>query len=88
MPPCSIANGNSFPAIPDELIDLYPLEFRLVSPRLPFMQIRQAPRGKQLKLTGNIVNVPANVNLTVKTLPRSLNNEGTVEDKAKRRTEL
>ena len=85
MPPCSIANGNSFPAIPDELIGLYPLEFRLVSPRLPFMQIRQAPRGKQLKLTGNIVNVPADVNLTVKTLPRSLNNEGTVKIKLKRR---
>ena len=88
MPPCSIANGNSFPTIPDELIDLFPLEFRLVSPRLPFMQIRQAPRGKQLKLSGNIVNVPANVNLTIKTLPRSLSNEGTVKIKLKRKTEL
>ena len=85
MPPCAIANGNNFPKIPDLLLNLYPLELRLISPRLPFMQIRQAPRGKQLKLTGNVVNVPANVNLTVATLPRPINEEGTIKVQLKRK---
>ena len=30
----------------------------------------QAPRGRQLKIHGNIVNVPADVNNTVSMLPR------------------
>ena len=85
MPPCAIANGNNFCKIPDLLSNLYPLELRLISPRLPFMQIRQAPRGKQLKLTGNVVNVPANVNLTVATLPRPINEEGTIKVQLKRK---
>ena len=85
MPPCAIANGNNFPKIPDLLSNLYPLELRLISPRLPFMQIRQAPRGKQFKLTGNVVNVPANVNLTVATLPRPINEEGTIKVQLKRK---
>lgn len=34
------------------------------------MQIREMPRGRQLSLRGNVVNVPADVNTTVKTLPR------------------
>jgi hypothetical protein len=41
-----------------------------VAPRLAFQKIFQAPRGGQLKITGNVVNVPADVNNTVNMLPR------------------
>lgn len=69
IPACSVANGLKFPEPPDEL-KLTQLEERLVAPRLPFMQIREMPRGGQLSLKGNVVNFPADVNTTVKTLPR------------------
>ena len=45
----------------------------------------QAPRGKQLKITGNVVNVPADVSGTVNLLPRLGNETGTIKVKLKRR---
>ena len=33
------------------------------------MQIRELPRGGQLTIHGDIVNVPSDVNSTVQTLP-------------------
>ena len=59
----------SFPNKPS-VLDLTPLEERLISPRIPFMQIRELPRGGQLSIHGNVVNVPSDVNSTVHTLPR------------------
>lgn len=59
VPPCSIGNDFRFPAIPNELQGLTKLEERLISPRIPFMQIKELPRGGQLAVHGNIVNVPA-----------------------------
>ena len=56
-----------------EILNLTSLEERLVSPRIPFMQIHELPRGGQFKIHGNVVNVPADVNSTVNVLPRSLN---------------
>ena len=64
VPPCAIANGMQFPEKPS-FFDLKELECRLIAPRLAFQKIFQAPRGGQLKITGNIVNVPADVNSTV-----------------------
>ena len=54
------------------LLSLTPLEERLISPRIPFMQIRELPRGGQLSINGNVVNVPSAVNSTVHTLPRRM----------------
>jgi len=45
----------------------------------------QAPRGKQLKITGNVVNVPADVSSTVNLLPRLENETGTIKVKLNRR---
>ena len=45
----------------------------------------QAPRGKQLKINGNIVNVPADVNHTVGILPRLPSQTGTIKVNLKRR---
>lgn len=84
IPACSPANGLMFPVKPPEL-DLTPLEERLVAPRLPFMQIREMPRGGQLNVRGNVVNVPADVNSTVKLLPRLMNDTETVPVKFKRK---
>ena len=84
VPGCSIANNMKFPAIPDEL-KLTHMEERLVAPRLAFMQVKQLPRGGQLNLKGNIVNVPADVNATVRQLPRLMDNLETIPVKLKRK---
>ena len=84
MPSCAKANGMVFPIVPPQLL-LSPLEERLVSPRIPFMQLRELPRGGQLSITGNIVNAPANINTTVQVLPRTFNDLATVPIKLKRK---
>ena len=45
----------------------------------------QAPRGRQLKIHGNVVNVPAEVSDTVNMLPRLPNDTGTVKVNLKRK---
>ena len=67
--PCAITNGMKFPEKPI-FFYLNELECRLLAPRLAFQKIMQAPRGKQLKINGNAVNVPADVSTTVNMLPR------------------
>jgi hypothetical protein len=42
---CDKANKISFQEKPDVLKDLTPLEERLISPRIPYMQVRELPRG-------------------------------------------
>ena len=45
----------------------------------------QAPRGRQLKITANVVNVPADVGNTVSMLPRLSHETGTITVQLKRR---
>ena len=68
-----------------DCLNLTSQEERLISPRIPFMQICELPRGGQLSIHGNVVNVPADVNSTVNTLPRPLNESQTILIKLKRR---
>ena len=82
LPSCAKANKMTFP---DVLKDLTPLEERLISPRTPFMQVRELPSGGQLSIHGNVVNVPADVNSTVPVLPRPINESQTIPIKLKRR---
>ena len=49
LPSCAKANKMTFPEKPDVLKNLTPLEERLISPRIPFMQVRELPSGGQLK---------------------------------------
>ena len=58
----------AFPVKPD-FFDLNELECRLLAPRITFQKLMQAPRVRQLKINGNIVNVPADVTHTVSILP-------------------
>ena len=52
---------------PDDLFqsNLSELEYRLPASRLAFQKLMQAPRGKQFKINGNIVNVPVDVTNSV-----------------------
>ena len=84
LPQCSKVNGMSFPNEPS-VLGLTPLEERLISPRIPFMQICELLRGGQLSIHGNVVNVPSDVNSTVHTLPRLINESQTIPIKLKRR---
>ena len=77
-------NGMQFP-VKLECFDLNELEWRLLAPRLAFQKVMQAPRGKQLKITGNVVNVPADVSSTVNLLPRLGNETATIKVKLKKR---
>ena len=73
---CSKANKMGFTVKPQHL-KLTPLEERLTFPRIPFMQKHELPRGGQF-IHGNVVNVPADVNSTVSTLPRSIDESQTM----------
>ncbi|XP_069114560.1 uncharacterized protein [Argopecten irradians] len=73
-----------FPQKPEEL-EITEMEERLISPRIPFMQLCEKPRGGQRSLRGNIVNVPTDVQSTVKILPRTLADSETIQVKLKRR---
>ena len=68
VPPCAAVNGMVFPPKPI-FFDLNELECRLLAPRIAFQKLMQVSRGKQLKIHGNIVNVPADVTNTVAMLP-------------------
>ena len=68
IPSCAVVNGMIFPPNP-AFFDLNELEYRLLAPRIAFQKLMQAPRGRQLIIHGNIVNVPAVVTDTVSMLP-------------------
>ena len=72
------------PSIPRELL-LHSLEERLVALRTPFMQIRELPRGRQMSIKGNVVNVPADVATTVRVLPKRMDESHTIPVKFKRK---
>jgi hypothetical protein len=62
-------NGMKWPEKPFEL-QLFPLEERLISLRIPFMQLRELPKGRQYSVKGNVVNVPTDIQPVVDSLPR------------------
>ena len=68
LPNFSKANKMGFPDKP-KVRNLTSLEKRLISPRLPFMQLCKLPRGGQLSIHGNLVNVLSDVNSTMHCLP-------------------
>lgn len=84
VPPTAILNGKQFPIKPD-FFDLNELECRLLAPRLAFQKLFQAPRGRQFKIQGNVVNAPAEVSDTVNMLPRLPSETGTIKVNLKRK---
>ena len=59
-------------------LDLHQLEERLIALRIPFIQIREVPRGGQYSLKGNVINVPVDILATVNCLPRPMDENFTV----------
>ena len=86
VPKLAYINGMKFPIVPYEL-DIFSGEERLISLRIPFMQIKALPRGQQLSLFGNIINVPGNIEPGIIALPRYINSHGTVCIRIKRKLE-
>ena len=85
VPKLCLANGLDFPPIPDELKGLSQLEHRLVSARIPFMQLRELRPTTQLGIRGNIVNVPIDIEECVNILPREFDRTSTIQLAFKRR---
>ena len=56
----------------------------MLAPWLAFEKLLQAPRGNQLKIKGNVVNVPAEVNNTLNMLPRLPQESETIKVQLKR----
>ena len=76
IPSLSVFNGFKFPEFPANLPPLDLLSERLISPRLPFMQIRRLRHvSGQYGIYGQIINVPVDVNNMVNKLPRNVNDD-------------
>ena len=83
-PKLSAANGMKWPDKPQEL-NLHQLEERLIALRIPFMQIRELPRGGQYSLKGNVINVPVDIQPTINCLPRPMDENFTVAIQLKKK---
>ena len=84
VPKLSVANGMKWPDKPPELY-LHQLEERLISLRIPFMRIRELPRGGQYSLKGNVINVPVDIQPTVSCLPRPMDENFTIAIQLKKK---
>ena len=87
IPKLSVANGMQLIEKPAEL-NLNHLEERLISLRIPFMQIRALNSGGQFSLKGSVVNVPSDIEPTIQALPRLQNQSETIPVKLKRMKEF
>ena len=87
VPKLSVANGMKLIERPAEL-NLNHLEERLISLRIPFMQIRALNSGGQFSLKGSVVNVPSDIEPTIHALPRLQNKSETIPVKLKRMKEF
>ena len=83
-PKLSVANGMKWPDKPPEL-NLHQLEERSIALRIPFMQIRELPRGGQYSLKGNVINVPVDIQPTINCLPRPMDENFTVAIQLKKK---
>ena len=84
IPKLSVTNGMKWPIKPPEL-NLHQLEKRLIALRIPFMQIRELPRGGQYSLKGNVINVPVDIQPTINCLPRPMDENFTVAIQLKKK---
>lgn len=76
VPFFSTTNGFKYPPKPPHLPPLNPISVRLISPRIPFMSIRRLTRRNgQYAITGQVINMPINVQETIQQLPRQLHDD-------------
>lgn len=84
MPPLAKVNGFSYPDQPPGLPPLDPISERLISPRLPFMQVRRLRHDFSYGIIGQVINIPVDVQQMVKCLPRQLNEDDVINVNIKR----
>ncbi|CAB0002561.1 unnamed protein product, partial [Nesidiocoris tenuis] len=89
--PKATANKNlTFPDLPASVKKLSPLELRMVSPYIPFMQIKSLMpnvlNGQQC-IKGSVVNIEVDIKEMTDVLPRNFDNLSTVQLKLKRHIE-
>ncbi|KAK3916797.1 NADPH-Fe(3+) oxidoreductase subunit alpha [Frankliniella fusca] len=87
-PPLSLCNGLEFPKVDKKIAKLNRVEERLLAPRHIFQTIWtfQGPNG-QYKTKGGIVNVPIDIDTTVKSLPRNVNDSHMIHVRVARKME-
>lgn len=85
IPTQCVYNGLQLDPIPEQLSNLCALEARLVSQRLPFMQIFNLPKGGQKGIHGPVINVPSRLTDIMTTLPRVATTTGLVPLQLKRK---
>lgn len=88
IPPLSVYNGFKYPTVPDNLknfkLDL--VTERLISPRIPFMQIRRLRHvNGQYGIYGQVINVPIEVDTMVNRLPRNVDDDHCITVHIKRK---
>lgn len=78
IPTLAVSNGFRYPEYPSSpsLPPLDPIAERLISPRLPFMQIRRLRHAAgSYGIIGQVINVPVDVDRMVNELPRQLEDD-------------
>ncbi|GFT89712.1 helitron_like_N domain-containing protein [Trichonephila clavipes] len=83
-----VYNGFKYPPFPQHLKN-FPLDLvteRLISPRIPFMQIRRLRHVLgQFGIYGQVINVPIEVNTMVNSLPRNIDDDHSITVHIKRK---
>ena len=77
LPKLSVANGIKWSAKPPEL-NLHQLNERVIALHIPFMQISEFPRGGRYSVKGNVINVPVDIQPTINSHPRPMDESFTV----------
>ena len=86
VPILSKFNGFKYPEIPAHLPKLDLVSERLISPRIPFMQIRRLRHVHgQFGIFGQIINVPMSINTMLNSLPRNIDNDHCINVHIKRK---
>lgn len=76
IPYLSKSNGFVYPAFPNDLPELDLITERLISPRLPFMQLRRLRyEYGSSKIVGQVINIPVDVNNMISKLPRNIDDD-------------
>ncbi|KAK3909205.1 UPF0294 protein VP2298 [Frankliniella fusca] len=88
VPKMALSNGLDFPVVDDDIKKLNRIEERLLAPRHVFQTLWtvKGPSG-QFKTKGGIVNVPVEVDNTVSSLPRPINDSSMVHVRLARKME-
>lgn len=84
MPTLAKVNGFSYPDPPPGLPPLDPISERLISPRLPFIQVRRLRHDFSYGIIEQVINVPVDVQEMVKCLPRQLDEDDVINVNIKR----